>query len=255
MKRQNPFLTHFFAITVLIALILACKSSKPESVKPSEDTNVSSTPTTISSPATQNPSAKDISGEYEATGTNPNGKGTYVADLTVIKHGEVYQFSWDTGGNKYDGVGVQTDNFVSVAYTEGTNGKGCGVKLYKINSDGSLDGKLGYWGKDSIEIEKAIRTSGTDLVGEYQITGKNQNDEQNKSKLTISSSGPGFTFKWKGENSFNGGGVRLENMITAGFGADQCGFVAYEIKPDGILVGKWGAVGVEQFGTEKAIKK
>ncbi|MBX7170210.1 MAG: hypothetical protein K1X72_04580 [Pyrinomonadaceae bacterium] len=255
MKRQNPFFTHFIAITVFIALALACKSSKQEPIKPAENTNVSPTPTATSSPTTQTLSAKDISGEYESTGTNPNGQGTYVADLKVTKHGEVYQFSWDTGGNKYDGVGVQTDNFVSVAFTEGTNGKGCGVKLYKINSDGSLDGKLGYWGKDSIETEKAVRTSGTDLAGEYQITGKNQNDEEYKSKLTISPSGPGFTFKWKGANSFNGGGVRLENMVTAGFGADQCGFVAYEIKPDGSLVGKWGAGGVDQFGTEKAIKK
>ena len=175
--------------------------------------------------------------------------------MTITKRGEVYQFSWNTGDAKYDGVGVQTENSVAVSYAAGTDGKGCGVALYKINSDGSLDGKSGYWGNDKSESEKAIRTAGTDLAGDYDVTGKNPDDKEYKAKLNILPSGPGFIFKWTGDNSFDGIGVRQGNFVTAGFGGKQCSFVAYEIKSDGSLDGKWGGLGTVTFGSEKAIKK
>ena len=49
--------------------------------------------------------------------------------------------------------------------------------LYKIGSDGTLDGKAGYWGTKTKESETAKRTSGSDLTGEYDIEGKNPEGE------------------------------------------------------------------------------
>lgn len=254
-------MTHIIAFTVFIVFILACGGSKPEPTTPANSTNTSSSPTNSTANSSANNTAtttltsKEIAGSYGVKGTNVNGQGTYEGNLTVTKRGEVYQFSWDVAGGKYDGVGVQTENAVAVAYTEGSDGKGCGVALYKIGSDGSLDGKSGYWGNDNSEAEKAVRTSGTDLAGEYDVTGKNPAGEEYKSKLTILPSGPGFTFKWKGTNSLDGLGVRQGNYVAAGFGGKQCSFITYEIKPDGLMEGKWGGLGTVAFGTEKATKK
>jgi hypothetical protein len=38
-------------------------------------------------------------------------------------------------------------------------------------------------------------------------------------------------------------------------GGQQCAFVAYEIKGDGLLDGIWGGYGSNKTGTEKAVKK
>lgn len=239
-----------------------CKfTSSTTTTNPTDNNSVSNSTTNPASNTSTNSNetapvaAKDIAGNYEVSGTNINGQGGYKGNLLITKRGEVYQFSWDVGESKYDGVGVQTDNSVSVSYTSGTDGKGCGVALYKINSDGSLDGKAGYWGIDNSEREKGVRTKGTDLAGDYEITGKNIKEEEYKTKLTISPSGPGFIFKWVGESPLEGVGVRQGNFVTAGFGGKQCAFVAYEIKPDGSLDGKWGGLGTVTFGSEKALKK
>lgn len=257
MKSRNHFISLFLSISIIFILILGCKFDFGSSGTTLDSNSNTSTPTPSSttSPTTETIPTKDIAGNYEASGTNINGQGNYKGNLLITKRGEVYQFSWDVGGSKYDGVGVQSDNSVAVSYTSGTDGKGCGVVLYKINSDGSLDGKAGYWGNNNSENEKGIRTGGSDLAGDYDITGTDTTGKEYKTKLNISPSGPGFIFKWSGSNSLEGVGIRNGNYVTAGFGGKQCSFVAYEIKPDGSLEGKWGGMGTVTFGSEKAVKK
>lgn len=255
MKFQNSLFSISIIFVIILLSILGCKFTTSTTSTTSDTTNTTSTPSPSSTTAPTTAPATDIAGNYEANGTNINGQGNYKGNLVITKRGEVYQFSWDVGGSKYDGVGVQTDNSVAVSYTSGTDGKGCGVVLYKINSDGSLDGKAGYWGNDNSEIEKGIRINGDELVGDYDVTGTSPDGKEYKTKLNISPSGPGFIFRWIGSNTLEGLGIRHGNYVTAGFGGKQCSFVAYEIKPDGSLEGKWGGVGTVTFGTEKALKK
>lgn len=260
MKQSKNYFTFFIAIAIFLTLSLACKFSAGTSETNTNSTpaNTSSTPTTnttSNSTSTAPTTTKNIAGNYEISGTNVDGQGAYKGYLTVTERGEVYQFSWDVGGKNYDGVAVQTDNLVAVSYTEGTDGKGCGVALYKINSDGSLDGKAGYWGNNNSENEKATRTKGTDLAGDYEVKGTNPDGKEYKNQLNITPSGSGFVFKWTGENSLEGFGIKQGNFVTAGFGGKQCAFVSYEIKSDGSLDGKWGGLGTTTFGSEKATKK
>lgn len=188
---------------------------------------------------------------------SPDGGGKYKAELTVTPHDDVYQFSWVSGKNSYDGVGVLTDNRVAVAYTDGDSGKGCGVVLYKINSDGSLDGKKGYWGVNTMETETAVRTkgSGDSLDGVYAINGKNPQGENYRGTLTVNESGEGYTFDWEAGNNFSGFGIRAGSFVAVGFGGKQCAFVGYDVQPDGTLDGKWGSQGSTKFGTETAKPK
>src|SRR5688572_3927693 len=152
MKPTNASLGLTLAVGTLLAVSLACGSGNDST----GNTTVGNTTGQQSSkPAPAAP--KDIAGTYNATGTNVDVGGQYKADLTVTPRDEVYQFSWASGGQSYDGVGVMTDNTVAVAYTEGTNGKGYGVVLYRINADGTLHGTSGYWGVNSAESEKAVR--------------------------------------------------------------------------------------------------
>ncbi|HKP68259.1 MAG TPA: hypothetical protein VJV05_03180 [Pyrinomonadaceae bacterium] len=246
MKNSWPFL-------LLLALALGCGGNDSNTTVSSGSTAT----TTSSSPATPSkPAAKDISGSYEVSGTNESGGGAYNGTLNVKSRGDVYQFSWTSGTNTYDGVGVQTGNNVAVAFTEGADGKGCGVVLYSIGADGTLDGKAGYWGNNSSESETATRTSGTGLEGDYSVKGKNTQGQEYTGTLGVKKSGTGYAFNWKvGSSPLTGFGIQQGETVAVGIGGSKCGFVGYEVESDGTLDGKWGSVGSTSVGTETATKK
>jgi len=245
-----------FIAAVLIGASIACSAStSTNTTSNSSSSNASpspssSTSTTSSTPA---PSKKaDIAGKYDATGSNPDGGGQYKSVLTVTPHDDVYQFTWVSGSKSYDGVGVLSDNEVAVSFTDGESGKGCGVALYKIAGDGSMTGKTGYWGQNTLEIETAKRTSGSDLEGSYDIEGKNPKGEAYKGKLKVTQDGDGYTFNWDAGSAYSGYGIRAGEFVAVGFGGSKCSFVGYDVQADGTLAGKWGSQGSKKFGTEIA---
>lgn len=249
MIEQKSALNSLLCSSVLLLALVACKKSESTPTPATTASNAAPAPT----PA---PGAKaSIAGNYDATGTNNQGGGSYKANLVVTARDDVYQFSWESGGKKYDGVGVETGNTVAVSFTDGTNGKGCGVVLYTIGADGSLDGKAGYWGVNKAESEKGTRKSGSDLAGTYDISGTNVDRKEYKGTLDVKAEGAGYSFKWNAGGAFDGFGVKQGDKAVVGFGGKQCGFVAYEIKPDGTLEGKWGGQGNTSLGTETAKKK
>lgn len=254
MKLSNAYISIGLLFSILFMMGFACKSGETSGpASSSSPTNTSSAPSPA--PSTAPAAATDIAGKYTVTGNNESGGGRYGGNLAVTKHGEVYQFSWTSGGRSFDGVGVQTGNNVAVAFTNGNDGRGCGVVLYSIKPDGGLDGKAGYWGVDASETETAIRKSGTDLDGEYDITGSNPGGGNYTGTLSVKKNGAGYDFNWKAGEAIKGFGIRQGNTISVGIGGNQCGFVGYEVKPDGTLEGKWGSPGTTSIGTETAKKQ
>ncbi len=239
-------------ILLLILAVTGCNMSGS-----TETGTTNSTTTTTATPNTTNStqSARDISGAYTIRGNNADGGGSYGGALQVTKRDDVYQFSWTSQDRKYDGVGVQAENAVAVAFTEGTNGKGCGVVLYKVGQNGSLDGKAGYWGVNSAESETATRKSGSGLEGQYDVTGTNPDGKNYKGTLAVSKSGPGYTFAWNTGETHQGFGIQMGDKVAVGFGGSQCGFVGYDVKADGTLDGKWGGQGTTTVGSEIATKQ
>ena len=94
-------------------------------------------------------SGSGLTGEYDATGKNPNGKG-YKATLTVEPAGNLYRFVWS---NNTDGVGIKQGDNVAV----GIGGTRCGFVAYQIKSDGTLDGIWGGYGSDKTGTETATK--------------------------------------------------------------------------------------------------
>jgi hypothetical protein len=252
-RNSNNLVSIVTLLCLLAVFGLACGGT-------GSDTSSNPIASTNNSPADTDKSAKpvqgkDIAGSYSVTGSNVDGAGNYSGNLTVTKRDDVYQFSWASGAKTYDGVGVQTGNTVAVAFTEGADGKGCGVVLYSIASNGDLDGKAGYWGVNSAETEKAKRVSGTDLAGEYHIEGTNTEGGVYKGKLATKKDGDGYAFEWNTGSVAKGFGIRQGDTASIGIGGQQCGFVSYEVKADGTLEGKWGGQSTRKFGTEVAKKK
>jgi len=193
----------------------------------------------------------DISGNYDVAGTNEDG-AAYQGQLQVLKHGSVYQFRW-LAGNQYDGVGIINGNTIAVAYTDGADGTGCGVVSYRTLANGTLDGVWGMWGVNQSGTERAVRASGSPMDGSYNVNGTNPNGGAYKVTLSIAPQGTGYEFQWS--NNSSGFGVTHGNTISVGFGGSKCAWVAYEIKPGGVLDGIWGSYGTSSTGTERAVKR
>lgn len=242
--KQNSWLSTLFALTFILACVLGCGNSAQTPA------STSATPTSTSS-ANQTAASTEIAGSYDVTGANEDGS-PYKGTLEIIKHGDAYQFRWNAG-KQYDGVGVENAGVVAVAFTEGTDGKGCGVVTYKVLADGALDGKWGYWGVNEAGTEQAARTSGSGLAGAYNTTGKNPDGKGYTGKLSIAPQAGGYHFTWS--NGSSGFGIKQGDTVSVGIGGSRCAFVAYEIKPDGLLDGVWGGYGSEKTGTEKATKR
>lgn len=238
------------AFTLLLVFMAGCNSSLNSTASTTNQDhapkNTNSSKSTTSAPA----APKDIAGKYTVTGSNPDG-GAYKGTLEVISHGGVYQFRWSAGA-QYDGVGVTNGNVVAVAFADGANGKGCGVVDYEITGDGTLDGKWGYWGVDEAGSEKATRVGGSSLAGDYDAVGKNPDGKEYKAKLTVEPGGNLYRFVWS--NGSDGVGIKQGTNVAVGIGGKRCGFVAYQIKSDG-LEGIWGGYGSDKTGTEKATKQ
>jgi hypothetical protein len=242
---NKSMLSALISLGLLLTVGLACNQSK------GGDTNVVGN----SAATAATPASEDLGGTYDISGMNENGAGAYKGTLAITNRGDVYQLSWDTAGKKYDGVGVRTGNTVASAFASGDSGEGCGVVLYKIGADGSLDGKAGYWGNNSSEAETAKRTKGDSLEGEYDVSGKNTAGQEYTGKLVVKKSGAGYTFSWKAGASIEGFGIRQGDTVSVGLGGNKCGFVSYELKPGGTLEGKWGGYGSKSVGTETAKKR
>lgn len=241
------------ALILVVACVIACKSTSntTSTVQPTNSSTNSSTATSSSTDSSAPATQANIGGQYNVTGTNPNG-ADYRGTLQIIPHGDVYQFRWNAG-TQYDGVGVVNGEIVAVSFAAGANGKGCGVIDYLIRNDGSLVGRWGYWGTDEAGSENATRISGSDLVGEYDATGKNPNGTNYKAQLTVEPAGNLYRFVWS--NNTDGVGIKSGDHVAVGIGGTRCGFVAYEIKPDGTLDGLWGGYGSDKTGTETATKQ
>jgi hypothetical protein len=212
------------AFLLVLVCLIGCKSGRTSTSNtgandaPKNSNRTSTTTSTVSTP--------DIAGKYNVLGSNPNAT-VYKGTLEVIKRGDVYQFRWNAGSQS-DGVGIANGNIVAVAFASGANGKGCGVIDYSIQSDGTLDGKWGYWGVSESGTETATRTSGSGLVGQYDVTGKNPDGKEYKATLTVEPAVNLYRFLWS--NNTEGLGIKRNDNIAVGIGGSRCGFVTYEIQ-------------------------
>ena len=76
-----------------------------------------------------------VEGTYASSGRTPQGE-SYDGVTTVATRGQVLRVSFKDNDGTQNGVGILKGQFVGVAY----GGAKCGVSIYTINADGSLNG-------------------------------------------------------------------------------------------------------------------
>ena len=205
---------------------------------------------------TPTPGEREISGVFNVTGASTNDIDPYSGSLRVAPKGDNYEFRWTTTKGTRVGTGVQMGSSTAVSVAATGGGKGCGVVVYKIGSDGTLDGKRADWGYDLLWTEKAVRVEGTSFVGKYEVSGTY--GRPYKGTLIITKDGAGYDFDWKLKNDEEitdnhvGFGTWRGSYAAASFGGYQCGFALYDIKSNGNMEGNWGGQKSVIFGTESA---
>ena len=97
--------------------------------------------------------------------------------------------------------------------------------------------------------------AGTAAENTYKVAGTRLDGATYKGTLTLKQQGAGYAFKWDTGDKSEGFGIRWGDFATVGIGGAQCGFVSYQVKPDGSLDGKWSSAGSPKLGTELAKKR
>jgi hypothetical protein len=200
----------------------------------------------------QTPTEREISGAFNVSGAGENGNEAYTGLLNIVPQGDVYGFRWSTTKGSRVGVGVQIGSATAASFAATGGGKGCGVVLFKIAGDGSLDGRVAYWGEEKFAVQKATRTEGTGFVGKYTVSGTSADGTPYNGTLTIKKDGGGYDFDWTGDKPQVAFGIWKGSVAAASFGGRQCSFALYDIQSNGNLEGNWGGQKAVTFGTETA---
>lgn len=197
------------------------------------------------------PGERDISGSFVITGSSANEMDPYTGSLTVAPKGSNYEFRWATTKGTRVGTGVQMGSSTAASFAATGGGQGCGVVLYKIASDGSLDGRSVMWSETTFSNENAARTEGRGFVGKYVITGIHRDIKSGD--LSITKDGAGYDFEWNtGGKRRVGFGIWKGSYAAVSFGGPQCSFALYDIQGNGSLKGEWGGQKSVTFGKETA---
>lgn len=198
------------------------------------------------------PAEREISGVFKVSGTAANETEPYNGVLTVAPSGDVYGFRWQLNRGNRVGTGVQLGNVIAVSYAVPGGGKGCGVTVYRIASDGSIEGRIAQWNEPKFGTEKAKRVEGDNFPGKYLVTGKTLDGKDYTGDLIIKKDGAGYDFEWLTEKPQVGFGIWKGSYAAVSFGGRQCSFALYDISSNGSLEGNWGGQKSVTFGKETA---
>ena len=240
----------FCLVVAVFCLVLSC-GGPAERMK---DIEAQKTPAPSPTPA-----EREISGVFNVSGTAANETEPYSGVLTVAPSGDVYEFRWQVNRGSRVGTGVQLGNVVAVSYAATGGGKGCGVTVYKIASDGSMEGRIAQWNEPKFGTEKAKRVEGDNFPGKYLVTGKTLDGKDYAGDLIIKKDGAGYDFEWAYSDEMEatgkrrvGFGIWKGSYAAVSFGGRQCSFALYDISANGNLDGNWGGQKSVTFGKESA---
>ena len=97
-----------------------------------------------------------------------------------------------------------------------------------------------------------------DISGNYDVAGTNEDGAAYEGKLQVLKHGSVYQFRWVAGNQYDGVGIINGNTaavaFTDGANGTGCGVVSYRTLANGTLDGVWGMWGVDQSGTETAVR-
>jgi hypothetical protein len=97
------------------------------------------------------------------------------------------------------------------------------------------------------------------LDGEYTVNGTRPDGTPYTGSLSITSVGSDsfdndtYELTWTiGQAEIDGLAIYHDDILSAAFGAEDCGLITYSLHSDGKFAGTWSDIGSEEFGIEMA---
>lgn len=185
----------------------------------------------------------------------PRGQ-SYTGSLEITAIGNtdnLYQVSWQTSQGNYSGLGFYEEGrlLVGAGLDEGIYG----VALYRIQNDGTLDGK---WTLSTAqgEVGTEFATGGRSgqLAGSYQVrsTDPGEPDSTFTSELTITESRDIYQVTWNvDDQTYRGIGLRVDDWLVVGWGTSpNLGVFDYGFRGNEGTA-RWARTGSRELGMER----
>lgn len=173
--------------------------------------------------------------------------------INVAENGDALQMILN---NDMEGIGILTESMWAAVFSDGDTSE-CGLALYQLQDDGSLEGYWGGIGNYRLLPETLTKTMDNptaDLVNNYLVIGNDLDGNPYNGSLSIDQTGAVFRFDWDAGFDHQGIGIQYGDVVAAVYGDESCDVAIYQLNTDtGALTGKW-ATGLDEFtGEESAI--
>lgn len=240
------------ALVLLLAFVLtACGGSSQVATEQPAEEQVSEEPVEAPTEEVVEEAPADmdgIEGSYNLVGTNPDGS-EYSGTLGVSASGEAFSWSWNDG--EYMGIGLQTEDVVSVAW----GGDECYVVSYVVENDGILTGKWTDMAASGIGGDVATPTDnmGEGIEGLYNAIGTNTDGSEYGCSLQVTKTADNvYEWYWFNCGEYTGVGIQDGNVVSVAYGSESCSAISYHVEDDGTLNGIWAYVSTTDLGTDVA---
>ncbi len=152
----------------------------------------------------------------------------YSGTVQIDPMGNIYTVSWLTTIGDYTGLAFFEDGYLFAGC--GFN-ESYGVTLYKINPDGTLDGKwVSPFNKGVVDFEKAIDGTPGQLEGTYKISGSSLKIGNYQGDLEIRKLNEIYHVSWSVGVEYGGVGLRTNDWLVVAWGSGKPFCLTYEIQ-------------------------
>jgi hypothetical protein len=183
-------------------------------------------------------SPEELEGTWEITDGETPDDNDYegTVEINAVRDtSNLYNLSWETSTGDYTGLGFLEGDRLLVGY--GLNDDIYGVALYKINNNGTLEGRWSYSEADgAVGTEMALGGIRDRLEGDYKVEGTDPGnpDSTYNGLLRINKVDDVYQVSWNIEDQvLLGVGLRVDDWLIVGWGAgDSFAVMDYEIDGD-----------------------
>lgn len=172
----------------------------------------------------------------------------YSGTVQIYPMGKIYTVAWLTTLGDYSGLAFFEDGYL---FAGGSMEQSYGIALYKINQDGTLDGKwMTSSSRGSVDWERAVNGTPGKLEGSYNISGFSRTSGGNyQGKLDIRQLGETYQVTWLTGTEYQGIGLRMGDWLLACWGEGDVFSHAYKIQGNRAQ-GRWGHAEQSATGEE-----
>jgi hypothetical protein len=171
----------------------------------------------------------------------------YSGTVQIHPMGKIYTMSWLTTIGDYCGLAFVEDGYIFAGCAFDDN---YGVTLYKINPDGTLDGKwISPSNQGVIDSETAVNGTPGQLEGTYKINGTSIKSGNYQGDLKIIQLDETYQVTWSTGIEYQGVGLRTQDWLIVCWGGGNLFTLAYEIQGYKAR-GRWARFGKSSLGEE-----